>query len=144
MIVVAFIQVIVFCTTAMVTSLVFLLLQEMKLNLREIHSRKPQIYQTRISEEFRESKRLVLITSDVSAHGINYPDVTLVIQMGIPSDQEKYIHHLGRTGREGKEGEDILLVAPWEEYFLDEIKDLPIEKFPLPLLDPDLKLKVHV
>lgn len=135
-------KVIVFCTTAMVTSLVFLLLQEMKVNVREIHSRKPQIYRTRISEEFRESKRLVLITSDVSARGINYPDVTLVIQMGIPSDREQYIHRLGRTGREGKEGEGILLVAPWEEYFLDEIKDLPIEKFPLPLLDPDLKLKV--
>ncbi|RVW16448.1 putative DEAD-box ATP-dependent RNA helicase 48 [Vitis vinifera] len=135
-------KVIVFCTTAMVTSLMFLLLQEMKVNVREIHSRKPQIYRTRISEEFRESKRLVLITSDVSARGINYPDVTLVIQMGIPSDREQYIHRLGRTGREGKEGEGILLVAPWEEYFLDEIKDLPIEKFPLPLLDPDLKLKV--
>ena len=64
--------------------------------------------------------------------------------MGIPSDREQYIHGLGRTGREGKEGEGILLVAPWEEYFLDEIKDLPIEKFPLPLLDPDLKFKVHV
>lgn len=82
MIVVAFIQVIVFCTTAMVTSLMFLLYQEMKVNVREIHSRKPQIYRTRVSEEFRESKRLVLITSDVSARGINYPDVTLVIQVG--------------------------------------------------------------
>lgn len=64
--------------------------------------------------------------------------------MGIPSDREQYIHRLGRTGREGKEGEGILLVAPWEEYFLDEIKDLPIERYPLPLLDPDLKLKVHI
>lgn len=81
MIVVSFIQVIVFCTTGMVTSLLFLLLQDMKVNVREIHSRKSQIYRTRISEEFRESKRLVLITSDVSARGINYPDVTLVIQV---------------------------------------------------------------
>lgn len=62
--------------------------------------------------------------------------------MGIPTDREQYIHRLGRTGREGKGGEGILLVAPWEEYFLDEINDLPIEKFRLPLLDPDLKLKV--
>ena len=90
----------------------FLLLQEMKLNLKEIHSRKPQTYRTRISEELKESKRSVLITSDDSARGINYPDVTLVIHMGIPSDREKYIHRLGRTGQEGKEGEDTLLVAP--------------------------------
>lgn len=65
-------------------------------------------------------------------------------QIGIPSDREQYIHRLGRTGREGKEGEGILLLAPWEEYFLDEIKDLPLEKIPLPHLDPDIKLKVSV
>jgi superfamily II DNA/RNA helicase len=56
-------------------------------------------------------------------------------QIGIPSDREQYIHRLGRTGREGKEGEGILLLAPWEEYFLDEIKDLPLE---------NIKLKVSV
>ncbi|KAL6979604.1 putative DEAD-box ATP-dependent RNA helicase 48 [Sarracenia purpurea var. burkii] len=136
-------KVIVFCTTTMLTSLVFLLLRDMKLNVREIHSRKPQLYRTRISDEFRESKRLILVTSDVSARGMNYPDVTLVIQVGIPSDREQYIHRLGRTGREGKEGEGILLLAPWEKYFLDEIKDLPIEKYPLPHLDPDAKVKIE-
>lgn len=65
----------------MVTSLLYLLLQEMKMNVREIHSRKPQIYRTRISDEFKESKRLILVTSDVSSRGMNYPDVTLVIQV---------------------------------------------------------------
>lgn len=135
-------KVIVFCTTAMVTSLMYLLLREMRLNVREIHSRKPQLYRTRISDEFRDSKRLILITSDVSARGMNYPDVTLVIQVGIPSDREQYIHRLGRTGREGKAGEGILLLAPWEEYFLYDINDLPIEKFPFPHLDPDVKTKM--
>ncbi|KAA8522380.1 hypothetical protein F0562_013259 [Nyssa sinensis] len=136
-------KVIVFCTTSMVTSLMFLLLKEMKMNVREIHSRKPQLYRTRISEEFRESKRLILITSDVSARGMNYPDVTLVIQVGVPSDREQYIHRLGRTGREGKGGEGILLLAPWEEYILDEMKGLPLEKFPSPHLDPDIKVKME-
>ncbi|XP_075640019.1 putative DEAD-box ATP-dependent RNA helicase 48 isoform X2 [Castanea sativa] len=74
-------KVIVFCTTGMVTSLMCLLLREMKMNVRELHSRKPQLYRTRISDEFRESKRLVLVSSDVSARGMNYPDVTLVTQM---------------------------------------------------------------
>ncbi|KAL5988506.1 putative DEAD-box ATP-dependent RNA helicase 48 [Asimina triloba] len=136
-------KVIIFCTTAMVTSLLFLLLRELKVNVREIHSRKPQLYRTRISDEFRESKRLVLVTSDVSARGMNYPDVTLVIQVGVPTDREQYIHRLGRTGREGKDGEGILLLAPWEEYFLDEIKDLPLEKSPMPHIDSDVKLKVE-
>ncbi|KAI4326983.1 hypothetical protein L6164_019492 [Bauhinia variegata] len=136
-------KVIVFCVTGMVTSFMYQLLREMKMNVREMHSRKPQLYRTRISDEFRESKQLILVSSDVSARGMNYPDVTLIIQVGIPYDRELYIHRLGRTGREGKEGEGILLIAPWEEYFLDEIKDVSLERFPLPDIDPQIKLKIE-
>ncbi|CAN4115473.1 unnamed protein product [Withania somnifera] len=136
-------KVIVFCTTAMMTSLMFSLFREMKMNVREIHSRKPQLYRTRISDEFKETKRVILITSDVSARGMNYPDVTLVIQVGIPVDRQQYIHRLGRTGREGKEGEGILLLAPWEQYFLDGIKDLPMESCLVSHLDPRVKAKME-
>ncbi|KAM7257004.1 hypothetical protein ACFE04_012745 [Oxalis oulophora] len=62
--------------------------------------------------------------------------------VGIPSDREQYIHRLGRTGREGKEGEGILLLAPWEQYFLHDLKDLPLEECPLPHLDPDINNKI--
>lgn len=65
----------------MVTRLVANLLGELNLNVREIHSRKPQSYRTRVSDEFRKSKGLILVTSDVSARGVDYPDVTLVIQV---------------------------------------------------------------
>ncbi|XP_076897637.1 putative DEAD-box ATP-dependent RNA helicase 48 [Bidens hawaiensis] len=135
-------KVIVFCTTSMMTSLMFSLLREMKMNVRELHSRKPQLYRTRVSEEFKEEKQLILITSDVSSRGMNYPDVSLVIQVGVPVDREQYINRLGRTGREGKDGEGILLLAPWEQYFLEAIKDLPLHQSPSPHLDPDMKIKI--
>lgn len=76
-------QVIVFCTTAMVTRMVAELLGELNMNVREIHSRKAQTYRTRVSDEFRKSKGLILVTSDVSARGVDYPDVTLVMQVRI-------------------------------------------------------------
>lgn len=136
-------KVLVFCTTAMVTRLVADLLGELNLNVREIHSRKPQSYRTRVSDEFRKSKGLILVTSDVSARGVDYPDVTLVIQVGIPADRQQYIHRLGRTGRKGKVGQGILLLAPWEEFFLSTIKDLPMTKAPVPLVDPDTTKKVE-
>lgn len=63
-------------------------------------------------------------------------------QVGIPSDREQYIHRLGRTGRGGKEGEGILLIAPWEEYFLNDLKDLPLDKLPSPCLDPEIQHQV--
>lgn len=62
--------------------------------------------------------------------------------MGLPSDKEQYIHRLGRTGRKGKEGQGILLLAPWEEFFLSTLEDLPISKVSSPLVDSDTKKKV--
>ncbi|KFK25226.1 hypothetical protein AALP_AA8G083800 [Arabis alpina] len=135
-------KVIIFCTTTMVTKLVAELLGKLSLNVREIHSKKPQSYRTRVSDEFRKSKGIILVTSDVSARGVDYPDVSLVVQMGLPSDRDQYVHRLGRTGRKGKEGEGVLLLAPWEEYFLSSVKDLPITKSPLPPVDPEAVKKV--
>ncbi|KFK25932.1 hypothetical protein AALP_AA8G181900 [Arabis alpina] len=128
-------KVIIFCTIAMVTKLVAELLGKLSLNVREIHSRKPQSYRTRVSDEFRKSKGIILVTSDVSARGVYYPDVSLVVPMGLPSDRDQYVHRLGRTGRKGKEGEGVLLLAPWEEYFPSSVKNLPITKSPLPPVD---------
>ncbi|KAI3865469.1 hypothetical protein MKW98_025339 [Papaver atlanticum] len=136
-------KVLVFCTTAMVTRFVADLLNQLNLNVREIHSRKPQSYRTRVSDEFRKSKGLILVTSDVSARGVDYPDVTLVIQIGLPSDREQYIHRLGRTGRKGKQGQGILMLAPWEEFFLSNLRDLPLTKASAPLVDPDTQKKVE-
>ncbi|KAG7600713.1 P-loop containing nucleoside triphosphate hydrolase [Arabidopsis suecica] len=79
-------NVIIFCTTVMVTRLVADLLGKLSLNVREIHFRKPQSYRTRVSDEFRKSKSIILVTFDVSVHGVDYPDVSLVVQMGLPLD----------------------------------------------------------
>jgi ATP-dependent RNA helicase MSS116 len=79
---IAILQVIIFCTTAMVTKLVAEILSQLKLNVREIHSRKTQSARTKVSDEFRRSKGLILVSSDVSARGVDYPDVSLVVQVG--------------------------------------------------------------
>lgn len=72
-----------------------------------------------VSATFQNKKsNAVLFTSDVSSRGIDYPDVTTVIQVGVPRDRETHIHRIGRTARAGKPGEAILLL------FEDEIKFL--------------------
>lgn len=135
-------KVIIFCTTAMTTRLVASLLSQLRMNVREIHSRMSQSKRTRISEEFRNSKGLILVSSDVSARGVDYPDVTLVVQVGVPSNREQYIHRLGRTGRKGKEGKGILMLAPQEKYFLFNIMDLPLPEIPMKSVDSDIRKKV--
>ena len=85
-------------------------------NLRnfEIHSKLSQGQRTRASDDFRNCKSGILFSSDVTARGMDFPNVTHVIQVGLPRDRESYIHRLGRTGRAGKEGEGWLIVTPFE------------------------------
>jgi ATP-dependent RNA helicase MSS116 len=92
----------------------------------EIHSRKSQSYREKASEKFRKALSGVLFTSDVSARGVDYPDVTHVIQFGIADSRESYIHRLGRTGRAGKAGLGLLVLADMEEGFLKHLKDLDV------------------
>ena len=92
----------------------------------ELHSKKSQSYRNKASDAFRQAKSGVLFTSDVSARGVDYPNVTDVIQIGLPESRDQYVHRLGRTGRAGKEGQGILVLAPFEEKFVKELKNIEI------------------
>ena len=98
----------------------------------EIHSRKSQPQRTRVSEEFRTADQGILFSSDVSARGMDYPDVSFVIQVGVPSDKAQYVHRLGRTARAGKGGSGLLVLADFETFFLGKLRDLPIQTQPPP------------
>ncbi|KAL7544710.1 hypothetical protein ACHAWF_008071 [Thalassiosira exigua] len=94
----------------------------------EIHSKKSQSYRNRVSEQFRSATSAILLTSDVSARGVDYPGVTHVIQFGMPSSREQYVHRLGRTGRAGAEGKGWLVLNSFESLFLEELKNISVPK----------------
>eukprot|EP00929_Paragymnodinium_shiwhaense_P040168 TRINITY_DN2098_c0_g3_i1.p1 TRINITY_DN2098_c0_g3~~TRINITY_DN2098_c0_g3_i1.p1 ORF type:complete len:657 (-),score=121.64 TRINITY_DN2098_c0_g3_i1:81-2051(-) len=85
----------------------------------EIHSRKSQAQRNKANDAFREAggvggKPSVLFSSDVSARGMDYPNVSHVIQLGMPSSREQYLHRLGRTARAGESGQGILMLHDFE------------------------------
>lgn len=94
----------------------------------EIHSKLSQAQRTRASDDFRNCKTGVMFSSDVTARGMDFPNVTHVIQIGLPRDRESYVHRLGRTGRAGKEGEGWIFITPFEKQEVRRrLRDLPIE-----------------
>ncbi|KAG5191011.1 P-loop containing nucleoside triphosphate hydrolase protein, partial [Tribonema minus] len=119
-------KIIVFFTTARLTQFHAELCNAMGMPVLEIHSRKSQSQRTKVSDQFRNGSGLIMFTSDVTARGMDYPDVTSVIQVGIPSDKAQYIHRLGRTARAGKGGRGVLLLCDFEAAFLREVSDLPV------------------
>ena len=93
----------------------------------ELHGKMYQRERSIISRRFRNSSDGILFTSDVSARGVDYPNVTHVVQVGAPQSRETYIHRLGRTGRAGKEGEGLLILPDLEKGFIDELIDSPTD-----------------
>ncbi|PPQ88564.1 LOW QUALITY PROTEIN: hypothetical protein CVT25_009944 [Psilocybe cyanescens] len=89
--------------------------------LFEIHSKRDMKARQRVSQAFRTSAApsSILVTSDVSARGVDYPGVTRVVQVGCPSGRDVYVHRVGRTGRgASKEGRGDLVLMPWEMNFV--------------------------
>jgi ATP-dependent RNA helicase MSS116 len=68
-----------------------------------------------------------MFTSDVSARGVDYKDVSHVVQVGMADSRETYIHRLGRTARAGKKGQGILVLSDIEKGFLRMLHGLDIQ-----------------
>ncbi|RHY16718.1 hypothetical protein DYB25_005977 [Aphanomyces astaci] len=118
-------KIIAFFPTARAAGFMAQLFLAAKYPILEMHSRKSQAHRTKAADVFRTQDNQILFSSDVSARGVDYPGVTLVIQVGL-TDKEQYIHRLGRTGRAGRDGEGVLLLSPFETPFLNELKDVPL------------------
>jgi ATP-dependent RNA helicase MSS116 len=95
----------------------------------DIHSKLAQGSRTRAAENFRDAKSAILFSSDVSARGMDFPNVSHVIQVHLPQDRDLYIHRIGRTGRAGKQGEAYLLASDVEiPAARDRLPGLPIQR----------------
>ncbi|KAK1753266.1 P-loop containing nucleoside triphosphate hydrolase protein [Echria macrotheca] len=106
-----------------------------KIAVHQMHSRMSQPARNRTVAEFKEAKSGLLFASDVVGRGLDFPDITLVIQVGFPMDQDQYVHRVGRTGRAGKSGRATMIMVPEEMGFVEKLKrdrKFPIEKAEVP------------
>ena len=69
-----------------------------------VHGDKSQDERNESIRAYKDSKKDVLVATDVAAKGLDFPDVQHVINFDMPKDIETYVHRIGRTGRAGKTG----------------------------------------
>ncbi len=87
-----------------------------------LHGEKDQNDRTEVMRAFRSGECKILIATDVSARGIDIPDVTHVINYDLPEKPENYVHRIGRTGRGHNKGDAISFCSPEENAIFANIE----------------------
>jgi translation initiation factor 4A len=98
-----------------------------------IHSEMDRDARNAAYQEFKVGKYRVLISSNVTARGLDVQQVSVVINYDIPKCVHSYLHRIGRSGRWGRKGVGINFVTKYdidkmraiEQHYQTEIKELP-------------------
>jgi translation initiation factor 4A len=98
-----------------------------------IHSSMDKIKREEALKKFRNGQFRVLISSGITARGIDVQQVSTVINFDIVKNVHTYLHAIGRSGRYGRKGLainfvtkfDINIMKRIEKYYKIDIKELP-------------------
>ncbi len=86
-------------------------LEDVDIPAVSLHGDLNQSRRTRNLEKLTNGRVNILVATDVAARGIHVDDISLVIQADAPDEYKTYMHRSGRTGRAGKDGIVVTLVA---------------------------------
>ena len=91
-----------------------------------------------VLNRFRKNKITVLVATDIAARGLDIDNISHVFNYDLPEDPELYVHRVGRTGRAGKTGIAISLLAPQEKWRLNRIEGYtkqPVTRIQIPTVE---------
>ena len=98
-----------------------------------IHSGMDKQARVESYKEFKSGKTRVLVSSNVTARGIDVQQVSIVINFDVPKCVHTYLHRIGRSGRWGRKGiginfvtkRDFRYIKNIEQHYHTQINELP-------------------
>jgi len=118
---------IIFCRTKAGTQNLVEKLKEEGFSVGALEGDMQQKERDKVMRAFKNESLQVLISTDVSARGIDVHNLAFVIHHQLPEQLEYYTHRSGRTARAGKSGNSIALIIPGELHHIHQIqRDLEI------------------
>ncbi len=112
----------VFCNTKRKVDELKASLQSRGFSAEALHGDMRQEQRDKVMSMFRKGNIDILIATDVAARGIDVDDVEAVFNYDLPSDDEYYVHRIGRTGRAGRTGKAYTFISGREIYKLKDIQ----------------------
>ena len=89
-----------------------------------IHSDLEQDERTEVLRLFKNGQSPILVATDILSRGIDVKNIDLVINYDVPTDEEDYIHRVGRTARAKTEGTAITFISGKDARKFKKIEDL--------------------
>ena len=132
-------QALVFASTQLDTEALADALQQRGHSAVALHGAMPQSVRNRRLQHLRDGRVRVLVATDVAARGLDVPNISHVINFGLPMKAEDYVHRIGRTGRAGRSGTAVTLAEHRERGKVRAIEAFtrqPIEPSVIPGLEP--------
>jgi superfamily II DNA/RNA helicase len=115
-------QAMIFCNKQSRADWLTMKMTDNKLSVECLHGGMSAEERDKKMAEFRDGSSRILITTDLTARGIDVQQVSIVINFDLPSDKANYIHRIGRAGRYGRKGVTINFVGPNETRQKQEIE----------------------
>lgn len=128
-------KILVFVRTKVRAERVAKAMERVGIETQTIHGDKEQQDRLAVLGRFREGAVKVLIATDVSARGIDIPNVDYVINYDLPDVAENYVHRVGRTGRGTNKGQAFSFCSPEEKPMLEEIETYLTKRIAVLVID---------
>lgn len=113
---------VIFCRTKLDTQRIAEHLMRDGYNADALHGDLTQQQRDRVMAGFRNRSLQLLVATDVAARGIDVNNISHVIHMNLPDENEFYTHRSGRTARAGKKGISVAIVTRRESFRLKQIE----------------------
>lgn len=113
---------IIFCKTKAGAQKLAGILEEEEFSVAALEGDMQQRERDKVMRMFKKGTLNYLVSTDVSARGIDVNNLGFVIHYQLPEKLEYYTHRSGRTARAGKSGYSIALIIPSDFERLQEIQ----------------------
>lgn len=113
----------IFCGTREMVNVLFQKLRRDRIFCGMIHGEMEQKERLKNVDAFGRGGFRYLIATDVAARGIDFENIGLVVNYDFPTGKETYVHRIGRTGRNGKDGCAVSLVSAQEKKMLQKVEE---------------------
>lgn len=88
-----------------------------------LHGKLDQHVREDVFDKFRRGLSDILVATNVASRGLDFPDISLVVQFNLPATVDIYTHRIGRTGRVGQVGCALGYMGPKNKNLSDKLKD---------------------